>query len=110
MKKNLIVFLFLFVCSIGVCSAESWTVILAPKNPVQCNHWGWVTGNVQTVWKNSCTPLELKGRDGTIYTIETTINQCPPDQAAIYNSDGHSKPEFTQCYDIPNEQAPKNLR
>lgn len=93
MKKIICVLLSVF--SIGSASA-SWTVIDS-YSPVQCNDWGWVEGNVRTVWTNPCKPLSVN-KWGQILTVDTT-NVCNDNEAAWY-VDRQSYLELRGCVPV----------
>lgn len=97
MKKIIILLLSLFL-SIDISYATNrWVVIRThPGIPVQCNHWGWVTGNLQTTWPTPCKPLEV-AYGSEIYSIDTT-DECDNNHAAVYiYLPGDKKIRFLHC-------------
>ena len=100
MKMNFVKLLLVSFLSIGTCYAQ-WTAIRTPTGEaVQCNNWGWVEGNFQTVWHNACTPLEVRSADGvSIFRVPTTEGKCNDNQVAVYQfSQGFKEIKFSGCW------------
>ncbi len=100
MKKGMIS-LCLFFLSASICYAQMTTIIARMKNPVQCNKWGWVEGNVQTAWQGGCTPLEVESSDGHVYSVETTADLCGDHESAVYMYfDPREEISYLGCFPI----------
>lgn len=95
--NKIIVILTLLLISINSSYAAKWAVIRThPNIPVQCNKWGWVTGNLQTTWPTPCKPLEV-AYGSEIYSIDST-DQCDDNHAATFiYLPGDKKIRFFRC-------------
>jgi hypothetical protein len=80
--------------------AELHTGVYNHSVPVQCNGWGWTGEEYNfTIWKNSCTPLEVQGGA----SIATTKDVCPDGQLAEYRVTHDRHLVFIRCNNYSHE-------